>query len=211
MKFTNLHSVLYLRASYPDRHISEWIDLLAQKNIQDLIIYMHKGCYHRMDCSLFACKNLRVLKLRRCLIKLEDSYNDLKVLKDLWLEDCYITKEDIKKLLKKCPSLEKFAYVNMCIQPVEVEVPSLGCLHVQGCFTDLRIKNVNAVTSLFISLSTSIENFNWAGYEGACKLSTVLAPMPNIQKLEAWSHSMEVTNTKHFSFLRKYICCELIT
>lgn len=181
-------SVLYLKAESALYHIRHWIYLLSKKNIQDLTIEVKtRSSYFGCD-ALFACENLRVLKLKLGRLVVPESDNEFKNLKDVWLEDIAIYK-DLNKLLSKCPQLERLTLVNIPMHPLEIDIKTVKYLHIQGV-SDLRIINAKSVTNFVFHRSTPVASYYHSRADSS-KLCATLSRLPEIERLELSSDSME--------------------
>ncbi|KAJ3691358.1 hypothetical protein LUZ61_020522 [Rhynchospora tenuis] len=117
--------------------LDQWMQILANNGIQDLCIKNQQmDQKYTLPLSFYTCHSLIYVHLHGCIFEqLPPAFSGFRVLHTLYLKDFHASDDDLLRLIRSCPSLEKLHLKWLTgVQTICVNAPRLRVLTIKNCY-----------------------------------------------------------------------------
>ncbi|KAL5704908.1 hypothetical protein ACHQM5_023270 [Ranunculus cassubicifolius] len=181
----------YLDRYYPD--VDRWLHLLARKLVMKLVLEFRSGNLYKISSSLFACQNLRVLKLRGCILFMPSYAKGLPSLVDLELRRVTFTEETIASLVANSPltrlvlvSCDGFTHLNIYARNLQV-------LYIHGRCDSVNFGNTPNLVYAYLGCRPSAGHVQVPRHNGRrLNLRDLLRGLVTVKTLHLHKHFIKI-------------------
>ncbi|GAU36610.1 hypothetical protein TSUD_387620 [Trifolium subterraneum] len=170
---------------------------LIGRSIKELVLDVHLDEHYKIPWCLFSCQSLQRLRLRSCWLITPTTFEGLRNLKSLELEQVTIAQDALEKLISGCLRLESLSLAGIDnVTRINVHAPNLKVFDVTGEFEDINFDNTfQLVTYLaagivpvklptpFIYLDDILLCMNFSDSKEISAALCLLRSSPNLRKL----------------------------
>lgn len=191
--------ILHHTEFFPGSNIDPWILHLSRASLKRIVLTICAGQKYKIPTSLFHCRDLVLLKLYGCSVKIPASFQGFKSLTTLYLHCVELSPSGLEALVSGCPLLKRLALKSVeGITQVDLKAHDLESLDIRGAFVDVAFGVTNSLKSVTVGFDDNSANIQGPGSANTSDLCKFFLDIHNIQILRLENYSVKV----HFKRIR---------
>jgi hypothetical protein len=173
--------------------LNRWILNLSRNGLSELTLELTSKRKYKLRSGFFSCKDLSLIYLCNCLVKIPQDYEGFKVLSVLKLENCSLTGAEIERLVCNCPLLKDLSLRKFRERSgLKIDVPNLERLLIDGNFGNLQLFTPRLAKAC-IDLEKNPSGKSSLPKSGCrCNFSRAFCGAPEIKMLGIHRHFLQV-------------------